>query len=377
MWLNRFTRAELMLHRTLPIWRAYMGAALRTALIAGLVVIGFGLLFFDPGPEHRMMVFYSALGGVLAGLAECLFGMVRASGRVNAFFALRDLIMPLGILALIALVRPHVSDHAMLIHIGVWAVGLATAAWLLQRGTGLFTTRAQGNGLLRRRIAGHHLALALSNLSSRLAAYCDILALAWYAPIVFVGEYRVAAQFAIGFWIVQHFMFLGLPWQVRRLTRDDGKAGSAVVLGRQRLLLVLALGGLVALGLLAAPILSLFGERFVDSMHLFQLLLLLRFTDLLWGPQHELMVSNRLAREDAWANGLALVAWPTIFVACVATGNPIGAALSAGVASAIVSRLYRHSVIRRAGLDPHFGHPGGLYLPLGLGAATVALAWLV
>ena len=186
-------------------------------------------------------------------------------------------------------------------------------------------------------------------------------------PLSVVGEYRVAAQLAIGFTVAQHYTFLGLPWQMRQIgaLRNPG-LGHSTVIWRQRSLIGMALAALIVLSIGAKYILILFGWRFQSLVPVLQLLLLLRFSDLLWGPQHEILVSNGRALEDAHVNMAAIAVWLAAFSTVKLALAPIGAAIVAAGFASVFAQGARRWILTRAELRAGAGHAFGPALPIAL-----------
>ena len=202
----------------------------------------------------------------------------------------------------------------------------------------------------------------------------DILVLTWIIALGTVGEYRIAAQFAIGFAVVQHFAFLGLPWQMRQAAGQAAPEGYAEVKRRQHLLLALSAVALAFGWLLAEPFLALIEPRFADSAWLFRLLMLIRFAELFWGPQHEILVSNGFARRDAMANVAAIAAWSISFAALTTITATLAAAVGATAVASATGQWARYRSIRRGHLLPVTGMASGLFLPILLSAGALIAA---
>ena len=103
----------------------------------------------------------------------------------------------------------------------------------------------------------------------------------------------------------------------------------------------------------------------------------IRFVDLLWGPNHELLVSNGLTVRDAHANILALAAWLVVFV--IARGvniEIIPAAVCATALAALAGQAARYQMIRSANLIPVMGHRMGPALPIVMTVGAVAMSLL-
>lgn len=363
MWLNRFTWHRASKARRAPrVWRVYLLACL-SAAAAVLVVSLAGAAWY--GQEYALAAALAFFAATVLGLAEALLAILRASNMLTSFFLLRDIVGPLGFVGLIALLRPSTLEAAFAIQLAVNAFLLLCAGMVMLLNAGTLLPVVPPRRCALRWVARHTAGLMVGNLSSRMAAYADILVMGFFVSLTDVGEYRVAAQVAIGFTIVQHFFFLGLPWQIRHVGQEHAKGlGFAGVLERQRLLLVLSLLGLVALCLAADPILSVLGERFRNVGMIFRLLLMLRFVELLWGPQHEILISNGRLANDVLSNVVSLAGWSAIFLVSQRYLPQLHAAVLANVLSSAGRHFYLHVVMVRLQLARPFGHPFGATLPL-------------
>ncbi len=351
MWLNRFTDPATALARRAP-WVRPVYLAICAVIAIVVIVLGAGAaLALDLFASFSNALILAVLGAAFAGLAEALLAVVRASGRILAFFALRDIIVPVGFIAAIAIVRPMTAAGLFAVYATLWGgVFLVAGAW-----SAAIAGAPRPYRLQRRRLwtlaARHTITLIASNLSSRLAAYIDVLALSWLIALAEVGEYRVAALLAIGFMVVQHFVFLGLPWEMRRVGDDAARADAYErVRARQRILVGLGGIALVLAWLLAEPLLLLFGDRFTAVAWILRALAVLRFAELLWGPQHEILISNGFVRADAEANIAAIGAWGIAFALTTDALDPRAAAVVAVGIASLVGQIYRFRALRRAGL---------------------------
>ena len=378
MWLNRFNwRSEAGARRAPRVWRPYLALS----AISSVVVAGAGQLAgFLPEPVAGFAAPIAAMAtaAAVAGFTEALLATTRASGWVGTFFTLRDVIAPLAILALmLAATDPDAAD-LFAIYAQVYAVVGGTVAALIALNAGTLLPPADLRVRLWRRFVTHSLGIAYGNLGSRLVTYADVFVLSALINIAEVGEYRVAAQIAVGFMVVQHFLFLGLPWQLRRIGRSHLPGpGQVRVLSQQRLLLVLA--GVAAVVLVggAEPILALFGPRFTTMADALRLLIVVRLAALLWGPLHEVLVSAGRAIDDAHANLIGLAAWLAGFWAAETALAPIAAAIIANACAVAAGQGARHLRLRARGLSPTLGHPGGVGVPMGLCLASAVVTPLV
>jgi O-antigen/teichoic acid export membrane protein len=386
MWLNSFTASTSGKTQQAPrVSHYYLGicaaiASLTFLLLGGAIFANrLGLFGLGPLGGYQAAIIVAVAGASAAGLFEAQLAILRAGGRVATFFWLRDLITPVVILGLILLLRPSSTLGMMVVYTFVWiAVFLGVLGYVAGSRTIMPKMTLRGHLYPSRwlRLVRHTVGLVYGNLGSRLSIYIDVLVLTYVVNLAQVGEYRAAAQFAVGFMVVQHFVFLGLPWQMRRATQAGRPGpGYAWVLYQQRLLLLLSAVAVVALWLLAEPILALLGPRFISIAPLFQLFVLIRFVDLLWGPNHELLVSNGWTINDAHANVLALAAWALTFASIHTVGvPPLTAAVVATAVASLAAQTGRYLMLRRADLIPMMGHPFGPTLPVVGSGAIVLLA---
>lgn len=388
MWLNPFTQRGAGDRPRVPrIWGAYLVICLSiAALVGGGMAVGVYLFGRSGGglglgalEGYHAAAVLGVLGGVFAGLAETLLAIMRASGRVATFFVVRDLTLPLAMLGLFLWVQPPSAFDAVLVQtVAAFGAFLFVGLRLLGDRPSLpMPGRLRGGA--RRRVIGHTLGLIYGNLGSRLSIYVDVLVLTYLLSLDDLGHYRAATQFAIGFMVVQHFVFLTLPWQMRRAGPGPAAAAAlARVRARQRMLLALSALAAAVLVAAAEPIMHLLGERFVAAAPIFQLYVVLRAVGLMWGPNHELLVSNGRAGWDAHANLVGVAVWLMAFAAaCMAGATPVAAAVAASATGAIAAQGMRYGLVGRAGLTPVTGHPFGWVLPTLLAAGIGAAAPLI
>ena len=351
MWLNRFVRGIAVGRGQVPaIWPEYLVICMTLAVMA-VAAAGLAVGTIDALAPHGAGVLIAVLAFSIAGLAEALLAVMRASGRVTIFFVLRDGFAPLGFFFLAVVLRPDRAQDFFALYAAVWCcvlIGVLTV--LLVRRRDVVPRRRMTRRLFA--IAFRHsLGLILTNLSSRVAVYADVLVLTALISLDQLGEYRVAAQFAVGFMVVQHFFFLGLPWQMRQTGSDEQRRQAHAWVGaRQRILVILSFFSLLLFLAGAEFVLSLFGERFVETGLILQLLLLVRFGALLWGPQHEILISNGRIRADAEANLASIAAWLPAFGISLPIMAPELAAVVGVAVGSLVGQGYRYRCLRREGL---------------------------
>jgi hypothetical protein len=80
---------------------------------------------------------------------------------------------------------------------------------------------------------------------------------------------------------------------------------------------------------LAEWLLSFLGARFVESAFVVKAMFLIRFLELLWGPQHEILISNGLVRFEVAASVAGIAAWLLTFAASFTQFDPITAGVIA------------------------------------------------
>jgi O-antigen/teichoic acid export membrane protein len=377
MWLNRFTgQIGVMTGQAPRLWPVYFLVVLTISvgLLAVVVLVEVTELVPD---KHKGIPLATAVAAVLSGVSEALLAIMRAGGSLRLFFLVRDIGSPLVYLGLLAFADVNTALDAMMLYVYLWgSIFFSLALRLLWRAPQMLPAiRPPLIALFP--VTQHTVGLIYGNLTSRLATHADVLVLTSFVSIVALGEYRVAAQFAIGFMVIQHFVFLGLPWEMRySRSRPSYFLGLSMVANRQRLLITLGAlgGGLLWLG--AMPLLALLGERFVDVASIFRLLLITRFASLLWGPQHELLISNGLPTQDANANLASLGVWTVSFFSLQQAFGALDAAVAANVLSVAAAHIYRLRILRKHRLPEIYGHPFGPAAPMVLSLAVlVAGLW--
>jgi hypothetical protein len=346
-------------------------------LFVSLILISVAMLIELSGYLPRSfagVALTTVIVSALIGLTETVLATMRASGAIRSFFIVRDIVAPLAYLAVMMGFGPTTTIDALLAYLGLWAVAfIGVVAYLVRRAPTMLPA-IRPPRLARLPVLRHTLGLIYGNLTSRLAIYIDVLVLTTVTSIVVIGEYRVAAQFAIGFMVIQHFVFLGLPWQMRsRGQISGGGPGLAVVAERQRSLLLVAAAGGVFLWILADPLLRLFGDRFSEMTPIFRILLVTRFSSLLWGPQHETLISNGLSIEDAHASLASICIWIIAFPVFLIFIGPVYSALFATLLSTLALHLTRLWILHRHLLPSIYGHPFGPVAPIVV-FALIALA---
>lgn len=374
LWLNRFTRHQQGLAPN--SWAAYLTIATVLAFVV-VSLSGGVLLTLDPPGEYGAVFFLVIVGASISGIAESGLAIIRASGRVGMFFAIRDIAVPLFFLSLVISAKPSKALDIVWIYTSIWLAALITVgAFLYLNARRLLpAARARYRRLLRPAFV-HTIGLVYGNLGSRITSSLDTLVLSVLLSLADTGAYRVVAQCSVGFVVIQHFIFLGLPWQLGRSVKNPLNATALnEVVNRQKLLLSLSALGLAFLLVAADSLLALVGPQFVVFSRIFSLLLILRFIELTWGPQHELLVSHGRVILDAHANLLAIISWGITFLFLITAHPYVPSAVAATGVASLVAQGTRSIFLSRIGLPHLYGHPFGVYLPI-LGTAAVIAASL-
>jgi len=330
MWLNRFTTRDRVNKNHPPrVWSLYLMISLIMSALA-LVLVGSAALAIPSLHTHSDTIIMTVVAFSLAGISESLLAMIRATGRTVLFFGIRDVFAPLFILVLVALLRPENAEGFFLIVAAAWLailLLLATYALLIARWT-------VDVGWLRHSlvmpVVKHTGLLMLTNLGSRAANYIDVLVLLFFVGLAELGEYRIAAQFAIGFIVVQHFVFLSLPYQLRDIgTPMERSASRRKLRDSQTMLMTISAAAFLFVLISAEWLLSLLGARFVDAAFIVKAMFMIRFLELLWGPQHEVLISNGLVRFEVVASITGIVVWLIAFASIYRHFDPVTAGIIA------------------------------------------------
>ncbi|HEX7007191.1 MAG TPA: hypothetical protein VF274_08630 [Alphaproteobacteria bacterium] len=377
LWLNRFAG---VLRRS-PVRAAELRGAyivLSLALGGGVAVLIAATTLSGLMPRYLAVALaIGLLGAVLAGLCETLLAVLRAEGRLVPFYLMRDVATSAAFLALILAFGHHTASRFLWIFLAVWAVTLV-AAWSIVARSRI--TRFSSASAFRWPYAklGRHTAVLLyGNVSSRIAMTADVVLLSLLIDFARVGDYRLATQITIGFMVVQHFAFLTLPWQFRLSSRRAADDAPRLHVRNVHLRLIgVSAVALAALLYFAPSLLGLFHERFVDMTPVLSILLCLRFTNLLWGPQHETMVSRGLATEDGHGNVINLAVYLATFGLLLTVAPSLFAAVAAHIAAAFAAGFYRYRVLSEAGIEPVIGGGAIPALPV-IGYALVAVYTIV
>jgi O-antigen/teichoic acid export membrane protein len=318
MWLNRFvTQEKVSRNRPPHVWPFYLTICCVVSI--GTMLMAWGVTALVPALHEKSgAILLTVFTFGLAGVGEALLATLRATGRTILFFSVRDILVPITALMFLIILRPESVSGFVIFSLYAWLV----AQWKFQRG---WLRRSLATPLIK-----HTLLLMMTNIASRASNYIDILVLLFFVGLADLGEYRIAAQFAIGFIVIQHFVFLSLPYQLRHVGSSAERQYSQRRLqDSQRNLITLSLIGLVFVLVLSEWLLSILGERFIDSAYVVRAMFLIRFFELLWGPQHEVLVSNGAVRFEVAASLTGVAAWIISFAFIYKLVDPVTAAIIA------------------------------------------------
>jgi O-antigen/teichoic acid export membrane protein len=212
--------------------------------------------------------------------------------------------------------------------------------------------------MIRKGLIFHTLGLIANNFSSRLINGFDTLMLSTYLPMSTLGRYRLVSHCSNALIVVQHFVFLTLPWQLRKpsIESEHSKKSVRLIQAKQLMLLFSTLPVFLGIVVFSKPLLSLLGESYISMAIPLVIFIVIRYCELLWGPQHEVLISNGKSFFDTGANVCAIVfALFIFFIARCFLDTITSAILMAGLSS-FVGQLVRYIIIKRQKLDVHLGN---------------------
>ncbi len=350
MWLNRFTRLRHSVQKRPPIVSGlYLSIS---ACLAGLVVLCaiafaiFGQEFFG---GHGIGIAWCLLWAAMAGMIEAILAVLRATNVIQRFFMIRDFFMPITLITSVILLKINSVEKFFMLASIIWLITLGFS-WNL-----IIKKRKQYLPLLHWRgrffkavVISHTLSLIFNNILARLAIGMDTFLLARVEPISIVGQYRFISHFAYAFNIVQHFVFLALPWQLRQTSSSNKTVeGKEAVAFKQTLLLLSAFPALILIIFAAKHFLHLLGSGFQSMAPLFSIFLIIRFSELLCGPQHEMLVSNKKVNWDTFSNILAIGIGALVFLLALNRYDGVTSGLISVGCSSMTGQIARFLIIKR------------------------------
>lgn len=298
LWLNPYTDMTDAALKAPPKQAfAYLKISLTLTTVSIFVIALWPSSWLD-GHFPLQAVKWSLYYGAIVGWNEALFAVLRATNRVKIFFALRDILCPLFLIS-IALATHHLTaiqffQYATAIY-GILC--LFVMGYMKKNHRIYFAETSSFSGLKR-----HTFFMIANTLMTRLITNIDVITLSFFMPLSFLGYYRIGAQIASGFTIVQHFTFLTLPWQLNA-KNHEGSAGQNLNFIRQRQMVLLSSSTLACALIMgcAKPIVGfIYNETMMQHTltTAFQVIVLLRYAEIVWGPSYALMISNNLTLRD-------------------------------------------------------------------------------
>ncbi len=349
MWLNQFTRYHSASEGKSPFVSKYY-----------LIISGNLGLFFVVSSVLAIILSIPLLGtttqvigfallyGTICGINEAFLAILRTTNRVSHFFIIRDLFLPLLLTSLVILLKISNVRDFFAISSGIFgAFSLCMLAFFIKHEE-VYIPKNKRLKFKMTSFFSYTFALIANNLSSRLAAGLDSIVLTFFIPLSILGHYRLCTQLANGFIVVQHFVFLALPWHFHsssdRLTRG---AGIKEIHYRHKLLMLSAFPILIFLILFSKEFLSFLGPEAVSLQTAFITILFVRFCDILWGPLHERLVSNGKIIEDIKANILAILIWLFVFSLYLQNSSPVTAACIGVACSSFSAQFLRYNILKK------------------------------
>jgi len=349
MWLNRFTRHYHSSKKRAPaVARFYLQISFGLAGIVGIVALCFGLFLRQSFEGQGLAIALSLIWAGSAGLIEAVLAILRTTNKIKRFFLIRDFVMPIILISAIFLLKIHTVSKFFMTASIIWiAVLLLLLIYIFRRSNLYFPRSILSWKTLGKGLISYTLKLILNNFSSRISNGFDALILAKYLPIDLVGKYRLGAQLANAFIVIQHFVFLALPWHLRATSSaNEDHQGAKMVHARQIMLLLTALPALLILLFFAKPLLGLLGSGYQVIAIPICAFLLIRFSELLWGPQHEILISNNKIFADTVANLVGLGVGIIAFICAIQFLDPITSGVITAGLSSVVAQSIRFIALR-------------------------------
>ncbi len=351
MWLNRFSRPRHLVKNHAPIVsRLYLKISI---CLAGLVIsmaFYFGIFntqaFNNTGRGIAWCLGWAATTGII----ETLLAVLRTTHLIQRFFIIRDFFMPITLIVSIVIFQVNTVEKFFLIALAISAITLGVLSKLIfSKRHRYFPQTCWHRHLFHKVIIGHTIALILNNLLARLANGQDALLLAEQESMVLAGQYRFITHFAYAFNMIQHYVFLAFPWQLRKASPNNLYCkGTQAIKLRQLLLVLSAFPALILLIFIAKPLLVILGKTFQDMALPLCFCLIIRFSELLWGPQHEILISNKKVFWDTCANLIALVVGGSVFfISLYYSHNSVLSALFSLGFSSIAGQWVRYVILKK------------------------------
>lgn len=339
MWLNQFTRKSNATNSESSLLsREYLRLSLKIA--SGVTSIAVVYIFI--ALDYSLALFTA----VALGLNETGMAIIRSSNRVMKFFIVRDILFPGFLTASLFIIKPLSVKHYFNITIIANTLFFTVMLFYLYKHKNIYLRKS--NLIQQKKILFYTAGLIINNFTSRLNGAIDTLVLSHYLPIDLVGKFRLGTQVASGFMILQHYLCLSMPWQ---LFNPKNKKTVSLIKQNHMFLLALTLLSIIVIFLLN-PFLPLVLGTFTDTLRIpLFIILLVRFLELLWGPQHELLISNGKITEDTVASITGLATFIISFLICHILNISVLYSITAGLClSAHVSQILRRYILKKENL---------------------------
>ncbi len=354
MWLNRFTRSRHSLNKRPPIVSGlYLNISASLAGVVMLSALYFSIFGKGDFSGRGLGIAWCLLWAAMAGLLESILAVLRITHVIQRFLMIRDFLMPVSLIIAVFILKIKTAELFFMTASAIWILTLGfLCAFMLKNNHFLLRSQKQGKRF-KTVVVGHTISLILNNFLARLANGQDTFLLARVESVNLVGRYRFVSHFAYAFNIIQHFVFLAFPWQLGQASRQMTAQGLQMVKFRQRLLLASALPALIILIFLAKPLLGLMGSGFQSMRFPLSMFLIIRFSELLWGPQHEVLVSNKKVNWDTLTHVICIaVGLLVFFIALPYKGGVTSGLMSVGFSSA-AGQLARYFILKKYHLAAH------------------------
>jgi len=351
MWLNRFSRPRHLAKNHAPIVaRLYLKISIALAGVVVLTALYLG--FFNSAAFNHAGrgIAWCLAWAAMTGIIETILAVLRTTHVIQRFFIIRDFFMPIALIASIVFFKVNTVEKFFMIAFTIGAITLGLLSKLVFSRKHHYFPHTRWHGqLFQKVIIGHTIALILNNLLARLANGQDALLLARTESMVLVGQYRFVTHFAYAFNMIQHYVFLAFPWQLRKANANSTyfKETQGIKL-RQLLLIISAFPALVLLIFIAKPLLTILGPEFPLMALPLSFCLIIRFSELLWGPQHEILISNKKVFWDTLANVITILIGGCVFFTSLHYWeNGIASGLFSLGFSSIAGQLTRHFILKK------------------------------
>ncbi|MEN8236700.1 MAG: hypothetical protein ABFQ95_04060 [Pseudomonadota bacterium] len=346
LWLNRFTKHNSKRFKNAPtVTRAYLKTSLGIGVVVGAAVLLIQLTSLEILKTPPILLVLALIYGIQTGWLETISAIIRSSNRISLFFVLRDFATSLLLVLGLVVTDLKTVKQFFFMANGLYLMIIFGLSIFLFANHKTYLPRTRKRNIPSTTLLLHTLNLTLNNLIARLANNFDVFLLAFILPVSVVGQYRLCSAIANGFIVVQHFAYLALPWQMQQSSAYlSDQQSTREVNNRQHLL---ALSGLLVIATLFFVMNFMSEMLHINSkMSIYRYMLLplamFRYCDVLWGPQHEILITNNKIHQEILIHGVMLVSGIILFGLCSLFATNLQAAmLSLGGANLIAQILKR------------------------------------